>query len=38
MYSVPVELWLNNRLKSRIAMKPAVDAKQLRNTAEGAAC
>jgi len=28
-YALPVELWINNKLKRRIAAKPAVDAKQL---------
>ncbi len=30
VYAAPVELWLNNKLKSRTSrMKPAVDAKRL---------
>jgi len=29
MYAMPVELWINDKLKRRIASKPAVDAKRL---------
>lgn len=38
IYSAPVELWLNNKLKRYTAMKPAVDAKRLANTPAEAAC
>ena len=40
MYALPVEVWLNTKLKSRTATrKPAVDAKRLARTpAEAAAC
>jgi anaerobic magnesium-protoporphyrin IX monomethyl ester cyclase len=38
IYAVPVELWLNNKLKRKIpAFKPAVDAKRL-EPAVGGAC
>ena len=38
-YKAPVELWLNDKLKRKIAgLKPAVDAKRLEPAAEGAAC
>jgi anaerobic magnesium-protoporphyrin IX monomethyl ester cyclase len=38
--ALPVELWLNNKLKERTAaaMKPVVDAKRLEPAAEQAAC
>jgi radical SAM superfamily enzyme YgiQ (UPF0313 family) len=29
VYALPFELWINNKLKNRIAAKPAVDAKRL---------
>jgi len=29
VYALPVELWINQKLKSRAASKPAVDAKRL---------
>jgi hypothetical protein len=38
MYRMPVELWLNNKLKKYTAMKPTVDAKRLANTPAEAAC
>jgi radical SAM superfamily enzyme YgiQ (UPF0313 family) len=40
LYTLPVEVWLNGKLKSRTAArKPAVDAKRLARTpAEAAAC
>ncbi len=39
VYGLPVEIWLNNKLKAHTAMKPAVDAKRLARTpAEAAAC
>lgn len=38
IYRMPVELWVNNRLKRHLAAKPAVDAKRLVNTREEAAC
>ena len=38
LYHAPVELWLNNKLKRRTAMKPAVDAKRLARTPAEAAC
>jgi hypothetical protein len=38
MYSMPVELWVNNRIKKRIEVKPTVDAKRLANTPAEAAC
>ncbi|MEA2538859.1 MAG: anaerobic magnesium-protoporphyrin monomethyl ester cyclase, partial [Acidobacteriaceae bacterium] len=34
----PIELWLNNKLKQHMAMKPSVDAKRLANTPAEAAC
>jgi radical SAM superfamily enzyme YgiQ (UPF0313 family) len=37
-YGVPVEIWLNNKLKRYTALKPAVDAKRLSNTPAEAAC
>jgi hypothetical protein len=39
-YKYPVEIWLNNKLKTRLANahKPAVDAKRLANTPAEAAC
>jgi radical SAM superfamily enzyme YgiQ (UPF0313 family) len=38
MYNVPVELWLNSKLKKITEMKPAVDAKRLARTPAEAAC
>ena len=38
VYRLPVELWVNDRLKRKIAAKPAVDAKRLANTPAEAAC
>lgn len=38
LYRAPVELWVNNKLKSHTAMKPAVDAKRLARTPAEAAC
>jgi radical SAM superfamily enzyme YgiQ (UPF0313 family) len=38
VYHMPVELWLNNKLKRHTAMKPAVDAKRLANAPAEAAC
>lgn len=38
MYRMPVEIWLNNKLKRYTAMKPTVDAKRLANTPAEAAC
>jgi hypothetical protein len=39
VYALPVELWLNDRLKRRAAaLKPAVDAKQLRPSVVQEAC
>jgi len=38
MYSLPLELWANNKIKKYIAAKPAVDAKRLANTPAEAAC
>ncbi len=38
VYAAPVELWVNNRLKKRAAMKPAVDAKRLEPAGVQAAC
>lgn len=38
IYRMPLELWINNRLKKHIAAKPAVDAKRLANTPAEAAC
>ncbi len=39
MYKLPVELWLNDRLKRKTAaLKPAVDAKRLEIVASEAAC
>jgi anaerobic magnesium-protoporphyrin IX monomethyl ester cyclase len=40
VYKYPVEIWLNNKLKKRLAAasKPAVDAKRLANTPAEAAC
>ena len=38
VYKFPVELWLNNKLKKHVAMKPAVDAKRLAKTPAEAAC
>jgi radical SAM superfamily enzyme YgiQ (UPF0313 family) len=40
VYKYPVEIWLNNKLKRRMAnaYKPAVDAKRLANTPAEAAC
>jgi anaerobic magnesium-protoporphyrin IX monomethyl ester cyclase len=39
IYRAPVELWLNDRLKRKIAaLKPAVDAKRLENAVSEAAC
>ena len=32
-YAVPVELWLNGKLKQHTALKPAVDAKRIQTTA-----
>ena len=38
-YALPVELWINNRLKRKSPFsKPAVDAQRLEPAAEGAAC
>jgi radical SAM superfamily enzyme YgiQ (UPF0313 family) len=38
-YAAPFELWLNEKLKRRMAMKPAVDAKRIQTTATAeAAC
>lgn len=37
-YTVPVELWINSKVKKFVAAKPAVDAKRLANTAAEAAC
>ena len=40
VYKFPVEIWLNNKLKKRVANahKPAIDAKRLANTPAEAAC
>jgi anaerobic magnesium-protoporphyrin IX monomethyl ester cyclase len=38
VYNMPLELWVNNRIKKYIAAKPAVDAKRLANTPAEAAC
>jgi anaerobic magnesium-protoporphyrin IX monomethyl ester cyclase len=39
VYALPVELWINDKLKRRTAaMKPAVDAKRLEPAATGVAC
>jgi anaerobic magnesium-protoporphyrin IX monomethyl ester cyclase len=39
VYKYPVEIWLNNNLKRRVAAsKPAIDAKRLANTPAEAAC
>jgi radical SAM superfamily enzyme YgiQ (UPF0313 family) len=38
VFGAPVELWVNNKVKRHIAMKPAVDAKRLANTPAEAAC
>lgn len=38
VYRMPLELWVNNRIKKHIAAKPTVDAKRLANTPEEAAC
>jgi hypothetical protein len=39
VYKYPVEIWLNNKLKNRMAAsRPAVDAKRLANTPAEAAC
>jgi len=40
VYKFPVEIWLNNKLKKRMAAahKPAVDAKRLANTPAEAGC
>lgn len=39
VYKYPVEIWLNNKMKKRMASsKPAVDAKRLANTPAEAAC
>jgi radical SAM superfamily enzyme YgiQ (UPF0313 family) len=37
-FALPVELWFNDKLKQRVAMKPAVDAKRLEPSAEQAVC
>ncbi|HTJ30295.1 MAG TPA: radical SAM protein [Acidobacteriaceae bacterium] len=38
-YRLPAEIWLNDKLKQRLASKPAIDAKRLARTpAEAAAC
>lgn len=37
-FGLPIELWLNNKLKQHMAMKPSVDAKRLANTPAEAAC
>ncbi len=33
VYAAPVELWINEKLKKRMALKPAVDAKRIQTTA-----
>ena len=38
VYKMPVELWLNDKLKRYTAMKPTVDAKRLANAPAEAAC
>ena len=39
VYALPVELWINDKLKRKIApFKPAVDAKRLETAPGGAAC
>ena len=39
VYGLPVELWINSKLKKRTAaLKPAVDAKRLSRTRAEAAC
>lgn len=38
LYGLPVELWVNNKLKRHTAMKPTVDAKRLARTPAEAAC
>ena len=39
LYALPVELWLNNKLKKKIpSFKPAVDAKRLEPATGEAAC
>jgi hypothetical protein len=38
VYSAPVELWLNSKLKKIMEMKPSVDAKRLARTPAEAAC
>ena len=39
-FALPVELWINNKLKERTAaaFKPVVDAKRLEAAAETVAC
>ena len=38
MYRLPMELWINSKVKKFVASKPAVDAKRLANTPAEAAC
>ena len=38
MYRLPMELWINSKVKKFVATKPAVDAKRLANTPAEAAC
>jgi anaerobic magnesium-protoporphyrin IX monomethyl ester cyclase len=38
LYGAPVELWVNDKLKNRIAAKPAVDAKRLEPAGASATC
>jgi hypothetical protein len=39
MYALPVELWVNERLKRKTAaLKPAVDAKRLEPSMSEASC
>jgi radical SAM superfamily enzyme YgiQ (UPF0313 family) len=37
-YRLPLELWINSKVKKFVAAKPAVDAKRLANTPAEAAC
>ena len=38
VYRLPMELWINSKVKKFVASKPAVDAKRLANTPAEAAC
>ncbi len=37
-YGLPMELWVNSKIKQYVAAKPAVDAKRLARTPAEAAC